>query len=79
MEEIINAMITIIESHNGECALGQMLEELQLYDEYTNQSEIDRIIRDYPQIFKRTPEMKTKDGRTIGEEGIALADGFSMK
>ena len=78
MEEMINAMITIIESHNGECALGQMLKELQLYDEYINQSEIDRIIWDYPQIFKRTPEIKTKDGRTISEEGLTFADGITM-
>ena len=78
MKETIKLMIEILKSHNGECTNEILLEELRSYDQYINQTEIDRIIRDYPQIFKRAPGMKTRDGRTIIEEGVALADGLTM-
>ncbi len=71
MEKLLKAMIVILRNHNGECSNDQLLNELRTYDKYINQNEIDRVIRDYPHLFKRTSEI-VRNGKTIVEGGVAL-------
>lgn len=71
MNDMIIIMKEIIKGHGGECAIEQLLLELQSYDEYIDQSEIIRVIRDYPTIFQWTTEINW-NGKTIVEGGVAL-------
>ena len=75
MEEIVSAMITILISYKGKCSNEQLLKELRSYYEYIEQSEIERVLRDYSKYFKRIPEIKNSNGKVIFEEEIELIGG----
>ena len=72
MEKIVNAIVVILNNHNGKCSNKLLLKELRLYDEYIDQNELERLLREYSILFKRIPEIEDSNGKVVFEEEIEL-------